>query len=164
MEVLGNLLDITELDFFTIEDKGDTPGKPSASGHPKTPAAVSLKGLRLLLIEDDVDTVRVLKRLLERDGCSVITASCCEEGLKAGKEHTFDLVISDLGLPDGDGCSLMRALRANHNLNGIAVSGYGMSEDIRKCMDAGFSENLVKPILYDDLRQAIIRLSGRHAE
>jgi CheY-like chemotaxis protein len=58
----------------------------------------------------------------------------------------FDLLVSDIGLPDGSGIDLMERLNAEHSMVGIALTGYGMEDDIRKSRDAGFREHLVKPV------------------
>ena len=71
------------------------------------------------------------------------------------------MLVSDLGLPDGDGRDLMRELRERDGVAGIAISGYGMEEDIEKSRAAGFSEHLTKPIQIEDVQAAIARLAGR---
>ena len=74
----------------------------------------------------------------------------------AKSEEGLDLVISDLGLPDGSGLDLMRGL-ADHGLPGIALSGYGMDEDVQRSRDAGFAVHLTKPIAVQTLREAILQ-------
>jgi CheY-like chemotaxis protein len=69
--------------------------------------------------------------------------------------HSFDLVISDLGLPDGNGIDLMRQLRRRYGLRGIAISGYGMAADRANTKQAGFLAHLVKPINFDQLQSAL---------
>ncbi len=67
----------------------------------------------------------------------------------------FDAVVSDLGLPDGTGMELMASLRDEHGLRGVALSGYGMEEDIRRSRSAGFVAHLVKPVRFEDLQRAL---------
>jgi CheY-like chemotaxis protein len=67
----------------------------------------------------------------------------------------FDLVISDIGLPDGNGIELMVQLTRNYGLRGIALSGYGMNEDLARTKDAGFLAHLVKPIDFERLTRVI---------
>lgn len=150
---------------FTVELplRQSSPARLIPSAASEENRAICIEGVRLLLVEDDKDTVRVLKKLLERDGCRVLATPSHEEALRLAEANVFDIVVSDLGLPDGDGWNLMRLLRERHGLKGIAVSGYGMVEDIRKCHEAGFTESLVKPLLYGDLRQAIARQACRDA-
>ena len=72
-----------------------------------------------------------------------------------------DLVISDLGLPDGTGLDLMRELGGRYGLRGIALSGYGMDEDIQRSRDAGFAPHLTKPVTLQMLQEAILQATGR---
>jgi CheY-like chemotaxis protein len=72
----------------------------------------------------------------------------------------FDVVISDIGLPDGSGLDLMRELRALRTVKGIALSGYGSDRDVRSSLDAGFAAHLTKPIDLAQLIEAIARVSG----
>ena len=94
--------------------------------------------LRILLVEDNEDTLRILSRLLERAGYKVTPAQSLGTALAAAKTareggaEKFDLVVSDLGLPDGDGRDLMQELHDRDGLPGIAISGYGMEDDIKK--------------------------------
>ena len=131
---------------------GPAPGAPATEG--SDGGAVS-KALRLLLVEDHAATLEALSTLLRRAGHSVVTASSVADGLAAAGQGTFDLVVSDLGLPDGTGIQLMEKLRDTWQLRGIAVSGYGMEDDLARCRDAGFVAHLVKPVRFADLRRAI---------
>ena len=115
--------------------------------------------LRLLIVEDHADTARALSRLLTRSGYLVETASNMAAAVELAKRESFDLVISDLGLPDATGYELMRQLREFGEIKGIAMSGYGMDEDLRKSREAGFSEHLVKPVDVVRLQEAI---TSRH--
>jgi len=71
--------------------------------------------------------------------------------------NSFDLLVSDLGLPDGSGLELMSRLRDKYGLTGIALSGYGMDEDRAASKAAGFVEHFIKPIDPERLREAIAR-------
>jgi signal transduction histidine kinase/ActR/RegA family two-component response regulator len=113
---------------------------------------------RLLFVEDHAATLAALRALLERDGHQVMTASSVAEALLTAAQNTFDLVLSDLGLPDGSGIELMTILRDKYGLRGIALSGYGMEEDIRASRQAGFAAHLIKPISPNELRRAIANL------
>jgi signal transduction histidine kinase len=119
------------------------------------PAITPIRPLRILMVEDHLSTLNVLSLLLRRDGHRVVTAATTAEALAAAAVNTFDLVVSDLGLPDGSGTSLMAILRTAYGLRGIALSGYGMEDDIVRSRDAGFVTHLVKPIATIDLRRAI---------
>jgi CheY-like chemotaxis protein len=113
----------------------------------------------LLLIEDHEATLQVLLRLLGREGHQVTPARSVNEALTVAAAKPFDLVISDLGLPDGTGIELMQKLRAVHGLRGIALSGYGMEDDLVRSREAGFIAHLIKPVDFNQLRRAIEMLS-----
>jgi CheY-like chemotaxis protein len=113
------------------------------------------RSLRLLLVEDHEATLQVLQRLLTRDGHQVTPARDVAEALAAAEANTFDLIISDLGLPDGTGTDLMQRLRANYGLRGIALSGYGMEDDLARSREAGFIAHLIKPVDFPQLRRAL---------
>jgi HAMP domain-containing protein/signal transduction histidine kinase len=102
--------------------------------------------MRLLLVEDHEDTNRSLTNLLRRRGYHVKSALNLESALKLSDAEQFDVLISDLALPDGSGIELMRKLSSNQTLLGIALTGFGMEQDIRKSKEAGFQHHLVKPI------------------
>lgn len=117
--------------------------------------------LRLLLVEDHRDTARTLSRLLRSRGYSVRVAGNVASALGLFEQESFDLVISDIGLPDAPGYELMRQIRLRSETKAIAMSGYGMEADIEKSQQAGFSEHLVKPVSVLHLEQAIQRVCGR---
>lgn len=112
--------------------------------------------LRILLVDDHADTVKVLTRLLARQGHQVQPARDMATALQLTSQHSFDLLISDLGLPDGSGLELIRALRArNFHRPAIALSGYGQEEDVRRSREAGFTTHLIKPVLVEQLYESI---------
>ena len=114
------------------------------------PAVLPIMGQRqakrILLVEDHDDTNRSLTRLLQLRGYDVKSANNVQSALDLTHQAEFDVLISDLGLPDGTGIDLMRAIQAERPMFGIALTGFGMEEDIRKSRDAGFKHHLVKPI------------------
>ena len=112
---------------------------------------------RILLVEDDSDSLEVTRRLLERDGHVVSTASCVKTAIDSAGAG-FDVLIADIGLPDGTGIELLEQLKTSGPVKGIALSGYGMRADVESCRAAGFLEYLTKPIMFDDLRSAIDRV------
>jgi signal transduction histidine kinase/CheY-like chemotaxis protein len=103
------------------------------------------KVVRILLVDDHEDTLEFMSRFLELCGHEVVTAATYQKALGVSREQKFDLLLSDLGLPDGDGCQLMRALLAVSPIKGIALSGYGMTADVEASLSAGFSAHLTKP-------------------
>ncbi len=118
-------------------------------------------GLRILMVEDPHDTRTSMERLLRRAGHDVTATESAAEALQAAATEEFDLVISDLGLPDQSGIELMRQLRDLHGLQGIAVSGYGMEDDVVRSRDAGFVYHLTKPIHMETLRQVILQFGEK---
>jgi signal transduction histidine kinase/CheY-like chemotaxis protein len=115
--------------------------------------------LRVLLVDDDPMTVRILARLLRQVGHDVTTAASLDEALAAPIE-TIDLVVSDLGLPDGNGLDLMRRVKARREIPGIALTGFGTEDDIRRSREAGFAAHLTKPIDFEKLNFLIQQVTS----
>jgi len=113
----------------------------------------------ILLVEDHLDTVEVMAHLLRTFGYHVRTASTIAGALKAANEMPFDILISDIGLPDGSGLELMAKLSREHPIPAIALSGFGMEEDIRRSKDAGFRVHLTKPVDLQALDRALRNLT-----
>ena len=113
------------------------------------------------MVEDDPDTLRVMGRLLGGRGHCVTPASDVASARQAAEAGEFDLVISDLGLPDGSGIDLMKSLTAIRPVPGIALSGHGMDDDIGRSRDAGFTAHLTKPVEFPELEAAIARVTRR---
>ena len=118
--------------------------------------------LSILLVEDNADTLRVMSRLLKGRGHRVTLAEDMASALSAAKLGEFDLVISDLGLPDGNGIDLMKEIRAHRMTPGIALSGFGMDDDLGKSREAGFDAHLTKPVQFTELEAAILRVTMGH--
>jgi two-component system CheB/CheR fusion protein len=117
--------------------------------------------LRILLVEDHGDTADLMSTMLHQAGHTVESAADVTTALDTVARREFDLLISDLGLPDRSGLDLMRELRARgRQLPGIALSGYGQDRDIQESRAAGFAAHLVKPAEPQALLQAIERVSG----
>jgi HAMP domain-containing protein/signal transduction histidine kinase len=104
------------------------------------------QAMRILLVEDHEDSNRSLTNLLRRRGYHVQSALNFQSALDLGTKEEFDVLISDLALPDGSGIDLMQRLQSSRPLLGIALTGFGMEDDARKCREAGFQHHLVKPI------------------
>jgi HAMP domain-containing protein/signal transduction histidine kinase/CheY-like chemotaxis protein len=127
--------------IFSTCEKADTQAAPALL--PRTPQRQTM---RILLVEDHEDTKRSLTNLLRRRGYHVQSAGDLQSALDLSAKEEFDVLISDLGLPDGSGIELMRALNSQRPVFGIALTGFGMEDDIRKSYEAGFKHHLVKPI------------------
>jgi CheY-like chemotaxis protein len=141
---------------FTVELSTVLPF-PEAQIQASQPRRFRGKSYRLLVVEDHEPTLAVLTRLLRDQGHDVMPASTVQDALALASDHTFDFVISDLGLPDGSGIDLMMQLSNDYGLRGIALTGYGMAEDLAKTERAGFLAYLVKPINFDQLHRVLER-------
>lgn len=128
---------------------------PAVPASPDAPAS-----LRILLVEDSTDTLHILTRLLKAGGHSVVTADSAVAARRHWETGAFDLLISDIGLPDGNGIDLLTSLRKGAPVRAIAISGYGMEDDIARSREAGFAEHLVKPLDYARLEEAIARVAA----
>lgn len=113
---------------------------------------------RLLVVDDHADTCKGMKMMLERRGYDITVAHSAGQAVEKTRETDFDLLISDIGLPDKSGYELMSELRKSKALPGIALSGFGAEADVNKARESGFSEHLTKPINFDRLEDAIRRL------
>jgi signal transduction histidine kinase/ActR/RegA family two-component response regulator len=112
-------------------------------------------GPRVLVVDDHVDTCTGMKLMLERRGYRVTVAHTADQAVEKTEHEDFDLIVSDIGLPDRSGYELMKELGTTKGLRGIALSGFGMETDVSRARTAGFSEHLTKPINFDRLDEAI---------
>ncbi len=118
-------------------------------------------GCRILLVEDHEASSAMIARLLRGFGHDVVIAGDVKTAEENFGTASIDLVISDLGLPDGTGHDLIRRLLARHWVPSIALTGYGMSSDVQRSVEAGFLEHLVKPVNARELQEAVERVLGR---
>ncbi|HEX3358754.1 MAG TPA: response regulator [Tepidisphaeraceae bacterium] len=114
--------------------------------------------MNILLVDDHVDTTTIMSLLLRQRGHTVTVATSVRGALDFLARH-FDLLISDLGLPDGSGLEIMRAFSRENRIAGIAVSGHSSDEDLERSRLAGFKEHLSKPIDLPSLLSAIDRIT-----
>jgi CheY-like chemotaxis protein/two-component sensor histidine kinase len=120
------------------------------------PAAAAGAGLHILLVEDHEDARHALCTLLGSQGYAVKAAATLQAALDLGARHHFDLLIVDVGLPDGNGLELLASIKQiSPDLQGIAMSGYGLPQDMLDAEKAGFALHLVKPVQFPELRQAL---------
>src|SRR6266478_1749445 len=123
----------------------------------KISSEASQQGLKILLVDDHQDTCAALEKLLVRRGHLVAATHNVRSALEAAVRNKFDLLISDIALPDGSGLDLMMQLRVISKIPGIAISGFGNNGDIERSLQAGFAEHLIKPIKLENLEAAIER-------
>jgi PAS domain S-box-containing protein len=134
-------------------DSGKIPVRRPANPAPEAP--VQKNGLRILLVEDHAPTRAALTHLLMRRRYQVVTAESVAEARAAAGAQSFNLLISDIGLPDGNGYDLMAELREKFDMPGIALTGYGMEQDIARSRNAGFTAHLTKPVRIELLDNAL---------
>jgi two-component system CheB/CheR fusion protein len=121
-------------------------GQPAALAAPSATPARAVRSLHVLLVEDHGVTATMMQMVLTEAGHTVETAGDVATALRLAGQRRFDLLLSDLGLPDGSGHDLIRELRSRgHTFPAIALSGYGQEEDIQRSLEAGFADHLTKP-------------------
>jgi CheY-like chemotaxis protein len=109
-------------------------------------------------VEDHAPSRLSLGRLLEKRGYTVQTAGSIAQARAVLGKGDFDLLLSDVGLPDGNPYELMRDLADHRGIPGVALSGYGMESDLQQSVAAGFSAHLIKPITAQALDDVLARL------
>jgi CheY-like chemotaxis protein len=129
--------------------------QPPASATQDRGSGPLISSLRILLVEDHEPTRTALSSLLGRRKHQVTAAGSLAEARALFAPGKFDLIISDIGLPDGNGYELMSEWREVPGLKGIALSGYGMEHDVSRSWEAGFSSHLTKPVKMETLDNAI---------
>lgn len=139
----------------------DNSPEPASDGRSK----IDNRRLKILLVEDHGDTARIMQKLLAARGHEVQAAADVATALRLfGQrgEREFDLLVSDLGLPDGSGLDLVRQLRASgSNLPAIALSGYGQEQDVMQSRQVGFAAHLIKPVNIEQLQAAIAAVTSQ---
>jgi PAS domain S-box-containing protein len=138
---------------FRLELEAVVTSLQSEVSEPDPVVATKWTPRSILLIEDNPDTLLFLMTLLRHRGYQVTTATRVDQALELAKEGNFDIVISDIELPDGSGLDIMRSLRGK--VVGVAVSGFGSDSDIELSLDAGFSSHITKPLDFARLEAAI---------
>jgi len=115
--------------------------------------------IQILLVEDHFDTAKAISSLLKKSGYDVKVAGSIADARKLAGESKIDLVICDIGLPDGTGLELMRQLKDRYGLKGICLSGYDSETDIAESTAAGFNAHLTKPVNIEKLESLIPHLA-----
>jgi PAS domain S-box-containing protein len=139
---------------FTVRLPLDLTSAPADTNPNRQTPTGELAGARILVVDDTRDALELLELLLTGEGAAVATASSGEEGLEAARGANFDLVISDISMPEMDGYEFLRRLRENPGYQetpAIAQTGFGREEDVERARRAGFITHLTKPIDFDHL-------------
>jgi len=129
-------------------------------------ALPSLQGLKVLVVDDEADTRDLIGAVLKECGSEVITSPSAAEALLALEQHKPDILISDLGMPDEDGYSLIAKIRAlpserGGNIPAAALTAYARSEDRMRVLRSGFQFHLAKPVDSAELVTVVASLAGR---
>jgi two-component system CheB/CheR fusion protein len=133
-------------DFMALEATAIRTGSPN------------LGGLRVLLVDDSEDALETFRYLLEHAGYEATCATSARKAIELTEQHDFDLLISDIGMPQMDGYDLMTELRARPRtaaLPAIALTGYGRTEDVKHAFAAGFHAHVDKPVDMEHLKAVI---------
>jgi PAS domain S-box-containing protein len=131
------------------------PDGSAAIGLNHRPGGKTSKPLRILLVEDHQDTRRALSRLLTHFGHNVVTAGNVEGAMDIMGANNIDVVLCDIGLPDGSGYEVAAQARAKGHIKAIALTGFGTEQDVQRSKDAGFDFHLVKPINFQELQSVL---------
>jgi CheY-like chemotaxis protein len=146
---------------FTVELPVIETFAPEAVPRRPAAAAPALRPLDVLLVEDHEPTLQATAKLLRRLGHRVTGVGTVASATAAVRQDgAFDLIVCDLGLPDGSGLDVIRQLGARYAGRAIALTGYGMDADVAASREAGFAEHLTKPVDLDRLQDAIARVVG----
>ncbi len=114
----------------------------------------------ILLVEDHEDSAVALAKLLRAFGHRVHTADSCLKARRLFETNLdVDVLLLDLGLPDGDGCALLQELLAMRKIPAIALTGFGMIADIERSKAAGFIAHITKPLEITKLREELAKLN-----
>ncbi|HEX2671663.1 MAG TPA: response regulator [Polyangiaceae bacterium] len=138
------------------------PPAPQEAALPAETERGALSGIYALLVEDDPDGCDLMQMMLRRFGAEVTAVSTAAAALESVRERRPDVLVSDIGLPDGDGFQLLRLVReANHDLPAVAVTAYASRQDVAKALAAGFQAHVAKPVEPAQLSAAVAHASGR---
>ncbi len=127
----------------------------------KQEASFTVAPLKILLVEDHPESAIIIAKLLESKGHTVTKADSVAAALEACTSSSFDIILSDVGLPDGTGYEFMEQFRALYGTQvpSVALTGFGMDEDIAQSLEAGFNEHLTKPVNFQKLDQILAKLT-----
>jgi len=119
------------------------------------PPPISGKSLRILVVEDHADTLRVLARLLDHFGHKISVADSTQSALQFLQSNVFDVILADINLPDGSGYEVVSQAKQKQAVKAVALTGFDREEDIRRGKEAGFDFHLSKPVDFHELRTVL---------
>ncbi len=140
---------------------------PAASGNVPFDCPPALEGLKVLAVDDEPDARQILALVLEQCGAEVKTCASASEALEALEQYKPDILVSDIGMPDEDGYSLMAKVRAleegrGGRLPAVALTAYARVEDRMRALSAGYNMHVPKPVEPAELAMVIASLTGRN--
>jgi DNA-binding response OmpR family regulator len=119
--------------------------------------------MRVLLVDDHTDGLEVTAKLLKLEGFDVLTATSCRDAVELARQERFDLLVTDLGLPDGTGMELLAELNRNCSIPGIAITAHSERDFVEGACGGGFARHLFKPFVFADLLAAVRQVAGSPA-
>ena len=140
------------------QDGEDQDARVERRSTPSPAPSMRQRRLRILLVEDHEDTVRAMSWLLRRIGHDVSVARTVRDAVAEARRTPFDLLISDIGLPDGTGWDVIGQM-PRRDMPAIALTGFGMEQDVARSLAAGFTEHLTKPVNFQKLEAVIHTLA-----
>ena len=118
------------------------------------------KSLRILVIEDHSDTLQALSNLLTHFGHEISVAEDAESARRIIRSKEFDVVLADIGLPDGSGYDLIAEAKRKRPFKAVALTGFGAPDDIERGKEAGFDFHLTKPVDFHELRAVLGQIAA----
>ena len=116
------------------------------------------RSLRILVVEDHADTLRVVGHLLHHLGHEISLADGAQRALEIVESKEFDVVLSDINLPDGSGYEVITQAKRKQPVKGVALTGLDKEEDISRSKEAGFDFHLTKPVDFHELRTVLAQV------
>jgi CheY-like chemotaxis protein len=143
-------------------ESGESVDVPAEEPEESLENRTALAGIYALLVEDDPDGCDLMQMMLRRFGAEVTAVGTAAAALESVKNRRPDVLVSDIGLPDGDGFALLKRVReSNHDLPAVAVTAYASRQDVAKALAAGFQAHVAKPAEPAQLSAAVAHASGR---
>ena len=149
---------------FTVWLPLQTPDEERRVASRAAPSRSALAGLRLLVVDDSSANAEALQDLLALEGAEVTMQASAVDAIERAKRESFDLIISDIAMPDIDGYAMLKAIRAskpNARTPAIAYTGFGSPNEVDRAREAGFEFHLTKPVDVDQLLDVIRRATSR---
>ena len=150
-----------------VEEDKQPRRPPQSNSDPTFGSAPSLKGITVVVVEDDPDARELVRRMLQKCGATVVTAASADEGLDAVKRHRPNVIVSDIGMPGRDGYEFMRSVRALNDGCGaapaVALTALAGAEDRRRALLSGFQTHMAKPVEAAELVAVVASLAAAPA-